>query len=187
MKVIENPTPEQKAEFYKALGVPDSPDAYVFDEPQLPEGMQRDENLLTAFKSKAHELNMPATQAKDLQAWYNQQQIEQHKMIEKATKDNFDNSVTELRKEWPGEKFEANTALAKRAVETLGGEDFKNFLKDYGINNNPMMVKVFHNIATKIGDDSLVPGTPDQADTGRPTSPVTGKPLLKFKPMGNQT
>jgi hypothetical protein len=71
-------TPEEKASFYKSLGVPDSVDGYGLAAPDnLPEELKDkyDGESLKEFASAAHKLNLTPEQAKGLQAWYDERQI----------------------------------------------------------------------------------------------------------------
>ena len=59
-KLAENATVEQKAEYYKAIGRPDSPDAY--DLPKT-DGVEQNADLVKAAKTWFHEAGLSQQQA----------------------------------------------------------------------------------------------------------------------------
>lgn len=54
-----------------------------------------------------------------------------------------------------GEHFEANVALANKAVGMFGNEKFTKLLADTGLGLHPEMVRVFHKIGKLISEDSV--------------------------------
>lgn len=73
-------TPEQKAEFYKALGVPETAEAYGLVKPEgLPEKMGEfyEKEMLGAFAKTAKDLNLTPEQAQGLQKWYDDMSLKQ--------------------------------------------------------------------------------------------------------------
>lgn len=63
----DNATPEQIAEFHKALGVPEKPEDYKFN---LPEGYKADEVRIGEWRKQFKELGIPAKQADKLVGAY---------------------------------------------------------------------------------------------------------------------
>jgi hypothetical protein len=69
----ENATPEEKAAFYNALGVPETPEGYGLKAPEgLPEAMAKvyDEGFVGEFAKTARDLNLTPAQAQGIQKWY---------------------------------------------------------------------------------------------------------------------
>ena len=64
--------PEQQAEFYKALGVPETPEAYGLKPPEgFPEHMgEYMTDTLNEYVKVAHDLKLTPKQAEGLQKWY---------------------------------------------------------------------------------------------------------------------
>jgi hypothetical protein len=69
-----NSTPEQKAEFYKAMGVPEKPEAYEYKVPEAPKGLERyyqpDDKLAQGMKQFAHKAQLTPDQWKEMSAGF---------------------------------------------------------------------------------------------------------------------
>ena len=98
---------------------------------------------------------------------------------EDATKE----AEKKLQTDW-GNDYEANVKLAEKAVTVLGGDEMVQVLETLGLTRNPTVVKLFHTIAKKIGEDSLIVDDP-KVDTGGPKD-STGQPRLTFPSMGDK-
>lgn len=146
--------------------VPDSPDKYTL------EGAE--EAMVGKFQQLAHELGLSQEKAPELVKFFNT-------MGEQAEQAAFDKQVAgleSLRGEWK-ENFDANAAVAKQAVSKFGGDDLKMFLKESGLGNNPLLVKMFHKIGVAVSEDSLLTGPSNKNQSQRPTG-VDGRPMLDF-------
>jgi len=154
--LTEDATDEQRAEFYKRLGRPESPDGY--DLPEV-EGVSPD--ALAAWRQRFHEAGLTAAQAKalydaytaEVQAAIEARQVESDKAIQDAEK--------VLRDEW-GDDYDAKLELARRVVVEFGGDEFKALLDASGLGNDPRVVKVFAAIGEKYAEDTALRGQPGQ-------------------------
>lgn len=73
-------TPEAKAAFYKALGVPDAPEGYAFAKPEsLPEGVEYSEEHAAKWAKTFKDLNVPAETATALRNAFMQEVFDQVK------------------------------------------------------------------------------------------------------------
>ena len=161
----EDATDEDRAAFYKAIGVPETPDGYELSPPEgLREGLYN-KDIESAFKAKVHELGTPADKASALNAWYYGLMGEGEAKIAQQEKASLDEAVNTLKTEWPGDKFKENTELAHRAFTRFAGEsdDKKAAVKDFlektkvgglAIGNHPMFLRIFSGIGAQISDDS---------------------------------
>lgn len=95
-------TPEAKAEFYKALGVPDKAEDYGLKAPaDLPADVKSfyETDMLAGFGKLAKDLNLTKAQAEGLQKWNDGEML---KIIQKVTSDttrsdaDFDKEVTKV-------------------------------------------------------------------------------------------
>jgi hypothetical protein len=67
----DDATPEQLADFRRALGVPEKPEDYGITKPaELPEGVEWDDELVGNFTKFAHETGLPPKQAKAAVEWH---------------------------------------------------------------------------------------------------------------------
>jgi len=156
----EKATEEEKKAYLKALGVPESKDAY-----ELPEIDKAKAKLLgdvkgfeTWFKDTAHALDMTKAQAKGFYSKYIESVAGRAESIASAKEKQAEERAAALEAEW-GDRTEGNYELAKRAFKALVDEDFTDFLKQYGIGDDPRIVKAFYKISRKIGGDTLEPGS----------------------------
>lgn len=107
-----NATPEEVAAFRKDNGIPDKPDGY---DTNLGNGVvwgEADKPFLDSFKARAHELNMPPGQMKDMLNWYQENQD-----AAKAIRDEAD------------QRFQVQAEDAMRAAY---GNDFRRNLNALG-------------------------------------------------------
>jgi hypothetical protein len=151
-------TDEKRAEFYTRMGRPESPDGYELQKPDLPEGLGYSADAEKAYREAAHKLGMSNAQVKALYDWYNETTIGGYETRAKAQKAEQEKTVEALKKEW-GKDFDKNSEIAVRAAEKFGGDDFKKFLEETRLGDNPHFVRVFHAIGTAIADDSSIPGS----------------------------
>lgn len=145
-------TDTEMSAFYSQIGRPETSSNYKFgDKPNLPEGLKYDENLEKGFKDAAHVAGLTNTQAKSLHDFYNTyigKEFEASNEKGTAMKEEW---TKELKQEF-GKAFDERTDLAKRAVDKFGGDDFKKYLDETGMGNNPMLVKLFANIGELIAE-----------------------------------
>lgn len=121
-----------------AVGVPESPDGY-----DLPEGAE-------AFRAKAHEMGLSQDAATTLYSWYAEATSE-------ATKARAAEVEKQLRSEW-GAKYDANVASVQRFMQQHADEDFRSYLEETGLGNDPRLVKVVLKMAQGMSTDRLVDG-----------------------------
>lgn len=100
-------TPEEKAAFYKALGVPDAPEGYGLKKPEgLPPALDKmyDDQMLGGFQKLAREQNLTPAQAQGIQKWY-------------------DGMTTETLKGLQDDIAKSDTAYAAEAVKLFGTQE----------------------------------------------------------------
>jgi hypothetical protein len=151
---------------WEELGWIKDPAQYTFEEPKdLPKGMLYDKGLDEELRKFAHENRIPlatARAARDLILSGQKKQFEA--FVGEGAKSAAELKET-LVKEW-GADYQTNTELARRAVEVLAVDPLQGRQLDQ-IMGAPGLVKLFHNIATKIGEQALpaAGGTPPMAMT----------------------
>lgn len=152
---------KEVAKFRKALGVPETPEAY---EVKLPEGVElteADEALIEAVKPLAHENNVPAEALNGFIAKFKefeQQVVNEH---EAALERQRDEAESALKQEW-GKDYDGNLNIANRAMKQLGGDDLVEFLnkaelKDGGLlGNSPHLVRLFAKLGRQMSEDGVI-------------------------------
>ena len=169
-RLKENATESERQAFYKAMGVPDKPDAYKFSDFKPPKGMESmyDPTMEPWFKDQAHKLGLTQEQANGLFKAYTDgfteratkmtvAAAEAQKAKEIEVTQQKQAAMDELKKEW-GNKFDENLVVMNRALETFGTLDFKKYMDESGFGNDPRIVKVFYTIGKAMMDDKGVFG-----------------------------
>jgi hypothetical protein len=152
--------------------VPDKPEAY---EIAVPDGLPKDENFLTGFKSVAHQAKLTQEQVKTVTDWWNGLQLGAVQQAGKAQEE----AITALRGEWKGD-FDKNLESAKTALKRFGGDELTAYLEDTRLGDNPILIKAFKNIGEAISEDSFVGGKSKPNEVKRTAG---GTPVLRFPSM----
>jgi hypothetical protein len=154
----ENATDSDWGQFYDSLGRPASAKDYNFgDRPEMPAGVQYDENFENTYKELSHKAGLTPKQAKELYDGYNeyvngQIMIQGEDAVQQSSK-----WVEEVKKEF-GKAYDERVDLARRAVDTYGDAQLKEWLDSSGMGNNPMMLRMF----SKMGE-GLAEGKSDNS------------------------
>lgn len=110
-------TDTERTAYQKAVGVPESPAGYEF--PALPEGEELTDQIKAsrqAWAERFHKLNVPKETAKQLSDMLNEDLAKVEAAAVEADKAFESSQEDALRTEWPGDEFERNKNLARRAV-----------------------------------------------------------------------
>ena len=147
----EKSTPEEVAEYRKAIGVPDSPEGYNLKPEQIPEGVTWDDATAKKAAELAHKHNVPASAMQEFLRF----DMERAAMMNQAAATMIDAQLeagrTELQKVY-GDKFGEKIELARRAALTVGVDPASQGFVD------PQVVKAIVSLAEKLSDDKLVAG-----------------------------
>jgi hypothetical protein len=149
----DDASPEEKASFFKKLGMPDEASKYETPELEVAEEIRMQDHTLESFKAKAHELGLTKKQFAELYAF--QQEMSQNEFNNhlESTKKTAEKTEFELRKEF-GVAYEAKIKGAQEVINTF----FKG--KDIGksfsvLANDKGFVKAMAEVAEKLGEDVL--------------------------------
>jgi hypothetical protein len=144
----------------KAKEVPESYEAF-----KMPEGVEANEALMTEFTSLAKELGLSQADAQklvDLQAKTAlDETAARTDQLEKALEAQKTRWAEEIKSdpELGGAKFDATITTAVKAMAFFG-EDFRTFLNESGVGNNPGLIRGLHKIGLAISEDRIViPGS----------------------------
>lgn len=147
----EKSTPEEIAEYRKALGVPDSPEGYKLKPEQLPEGVTWDENVAKRAAELAHKHNIPAAAMSELMKFDMERAALMNQAAASMIEQQLESGREELQRVW-GDKMPEKIELARRAAVTAGVDPSSQGFVD------PQVVKAIVNLAEKLSDDRLVAG-----------------------------
>lgn len=159
-------TDADKAEIFKALGVPETPEGY---ERTLPEGITADwmaENIDENWENQAvqtfHALNLTPEQAKGVRDMIIKGAYDA-KMNEAQASDRFIQSQNEaLKKEW-GSAYSARSAAANQVIKEADDGQFAAFLKETGLNNHPQMIRFLGNLGVQVLEEDGLNNTGKEA------------------------
>lgn len=137
---------------------PEKPEDYIFPAAQLPEGVKPNGEMEAWYRSTAHELGLSQEQAEGLFKKFNDMQISAVTMDVQNREKARVEAVDALKKEW-GQAYDENIEVMKRAVTQFGGDDFKAFMDESGLGNNPVIIKTFVAIGKAMGEDKWLQGS----------------------------
>lgn len=113
---------EEKAAFFKAIGVPEKPTEYI-DNLTLPDGMamsKEDKEILGQFAESAHAAGAPQSVIDAAGSWYLGFQREQADALDKQDRDNAREATEDLKGEWRGD-FEQNVRVGQMLFKDAPG------------------------------------------------------------------
>lgn len=141
-----------------------SPEAYDYKEVKLPEGSQLDKEMLKEFDALNKETNLSQAQANKYMelgiklAQKNAgnlpdilQQVTQAKITQYQQALNTDKEIC------GGDKNKLNAYLdvADRGYTALASDGLKKVLAENGLNYHPEVIKLFHKLGERVGDDKV--------------------------------
>ena len=149
------PTPAPTA---AAAAAPAVPEKYEF---QLPEGMQQlDEAVTGEFSALAKEKGLSQEDAQkffDIGVKLQTRTGEQLRAAFETQVNGWTESA-KTDKEFGGDKFDENLAVALKARDQFATPEFVQFLNESKLGNHPEMIRAFYRIGQAISQDGFVPG-----------------------------
>ena len=176
---------EVKAAFRTRLGVPDKPESYEFEKPELPKGstLKWDDAAEGNFRKMAHELGLNKDQAKALFKFDTERQLGAYAARQKALADIKANAQAEdekfnsaLKTAW-GNEFEANKAKAVEAAKKTSDAELMAVFSEaklpsgISVSEHPKFAEFFFNLDQVVGDTPFI-------RSGKPSAP--SKPGFKL-------
>lgn len=150
-----------------------SPDTYA--DFVMPEGVEIDTELLAEAVPLFKELGLTQEQAQKLVDF----QAKQVQAGSQRQVDTFNQLMTDWQtkakndKEFGGEKFEENVAIARAAVNKFGTPELKQLLEEHGVGNHPEVIRFMVKVGKLTAED--VPG-----GTTTPTSKAQDRVSLLY-------
>jgi hypothetical protein len=161
--------PDAKAEGEKPAGdkpVDKKPDDKPTGAPEkyedfkLPEGLKADTPVMGKFASLAKELNLPQDAAQkvvDLAGELQQANLQELQTVIEAQREKW-GTESKTDKEFGGDKFDENLAVAVKARDQFGTPELKSLLNASGLGNHPEVIRLFYRVGQAISQDGFVPG-----------------------------
>lgn len=184
---------EDRRKFHTACGCPETPDDYEFELPD-----DHDKDFVQWARDRFHTHGVSKTNAaglvkdfiefsgKRLEAAAIAKVEADAKAAAKAKRDKDKKlavSEAALRKEWEGDDYESNLALAKLGYESIFGAKGRQKLADAGLNTDPDVVQAVFAHVSRLGEDAFIKGesggkketTPEMLDRMYPDKPEPKK------------
>ena len=121
----------------KAPAVPEKPEGY---EAVFPEGVEVDQELLTAYRGKAHELGLNQKQFQELASMYAEKVAGEHDRFRKAQFDNVDQVGLKWAEELKARPtYEADLGHATKALAQFGSQELYEYFDVSMAGNYPPM------------------------------------------------
>jgi len=131
-----------------------APEKYEFT---APDGHEFSPEALAAFESEARRLNLSQGDAQEmlgkLAPAIHQAQVARIDAIKSEWAE-----TAKADKEFGGEKFGENLAVAKKALDRFGSPEFTALLNETGLGNHPEFIRAFVKAGRAISEDGYVGG-----------------------------
>ena len=140
------------AEAEKPEGAPET-----YDDFKMPEGIEVDQEKMETFAPIAKELNLSQEQAQKLVDFYAEAQRKSADVQQEmwtATQEEWKTSA-KSDKEFGGKEFDANVAVAKKALEVFGTPELAQALQFTGAGNHPEFIRLLYRVGKAVGDDKI--------------------------------
>lgn len=148
--------------WYKASGRPDTIEDYVFERPTLPSDLPYDEESEKNFRTWAHVNGLTKKQASNLYDGYVKTQLERHASYVEGQKKQRSELEQALIREHGG-RIENVKQTAFAVMQEHADGEFRQFLDQTGLGNDPRMVRFLHKVGSKMnGETRLKSGPPVQ-------------------------
>jgi hypothetical protein len=158
---------EQWDQYRKALGIPETPEKYAFEKPNLPRGMVYDEGFEKWFKGKAFEGMVSQEAAAAMLKGYNELQIAAFSAAVKTKNDAFAKLNLEFQSKY-GQEAPAKVSQMIDGFRTFATPGFIAKMKQWDMENDPDCVQTFVNIGAAMADDTFRGASRGRADQGPP-------------------
>lgn len=147
--------------WYAATGRPEGPDKYEFERPELPQDLPYDEDSEKAFREWSHINGLNKKQAKNLYDAYVKTQVERHAAYHTGQKQARAKIEGDLRREY-GNQYEGKVALAKTAIQEFTDPDYRAYLDETGMGNDPRLIRAWIRVGEKMTGETKLKGAPVQ-------------------------
>jgi hypothetical protein len=173
----ENASPEERAAYLKALGVPDKPEGYEFS---VPEGVPNDKAEAEFLRKLAHESGLPKEAGERFASAYFERMKSNLGAIRQQIETRRTEAVNALKGEWK-DAYDAKLDAAKLAVRKIGGDDLVAWMNKTGMGDDPVMIRTWARIGEALSEASFHSGDGGKKDGPKRTD--GGSPILSFPSM----
>ncbi len=156
LRIPDDPDDEDGwSKFYGKLGRPESAEGYKFE---MPEGLDVDQEFLSAFKEQAFAVGLNNEKAGKIVEWWNAVQAESTTAAAEQKELDQNTELATLKKEW-GTGYDESAELGRRAATHFGVDpETLDQLED--TMGTAKLLKLFKNIGDSISEDKMVSSEP---------------------------
>lgn len=131
----------------------------TYEDFKMPEGMEVDQSMVDKFSPVAKELDLSQDKAQKLVDLYAAQKIEDAKADQEAWDKTVDDWTEKSKadSEFGGQNFQANTALANKALSTFGNDGLVDALAASGLSQHPEVIRFMYRIGKELEEGSFIP------------------------------
>lgn len=143
-------------EVYTKLGRPETPDKYELKRPELPEGMQYDEEKEKFLRQFAHKNGWNQQQTANAYETLFKDRYDEAMAWQKELATRREDGLREMTRELGPAGVESNNRAADVAMAEFGNDNLKAKLTAAGLQHDPDILRVFGKIGkTLLGEDKL--------------------------------
>jgi hypothetical protein len=144
---------------YQKLGMPESMDKYSIKKPEdWPTDLPYDPNGETWFRDIAFKNRLTDKQAASVHSEY-LSLIKTMKTQDDARREKEkDAALSTLKQEWGEDGWKANLVFVDQALQAFGDDDFKKYMDESGLGNDPRIIRAFSKIGAAMAEDKFVRG-----------------------------
>lgn len=183
----EESPPEEWSEFYDRIGRPESPDKYEYAKPELPNGVEYDENIQKSFLEEAHAKGLTQDQVKFALDFHNKyvsdQVIDQHRNqeMDRTT------SEAELKKRWGPQFYEQNVSVAQRGMNAFVDEKTAQALSNKGYLNDPNFIELMFKVGKGMSEAKMVDAESEREFMDKEKAQAEADSIQKMEAYWNET
>lgn len=142
--------------FYERLGRPKTAEEYALDV-KVPEGMPWNKGAEAKIVQRLHAAGLTKRQATDVINGYLEEAARGNVFVEQEKAKTRGEAEQTMKQEWGG-LADMNIALVQRAVGEFGGDEFRSYLDDTGLGNDPRFMRFVHKMASPMLEGNLIKG-----------------------------
>ena len=146
----KNSSKEEWDKVFKALGKPESLEKYGIDAKTSKLG----EEMTNALLKQAFDNNLLPSQIKPLVKLLEESLEGEKGKVKAEFEAKLGKELEGLKKEW-ADGFDKNMTYAKSALKEFADDNFKQYLKDSGMDKDVNLIKLFSKIGKAMGDDQF--------------------------------
>lgn len=131
-----------------------------YEDFKLPEGFEKDPEVMDEFSTLAKELNITQEKAQtlvDLQTKLAKKQADVAAKKWSDIQDGWRKSAREDA-EYGGKNFDASIGIAVNALNTFGNDKLKEVIEQTGMGNNPEFIRFMFKVGKAISEDKVMAG-----------------------------